>query len=395
MQLPDLSAAAWLKLAAVPLCGALLPLAWWWLRQRAASSRQRLAALTALMLFLTFDLIVVGAFTRLTDSGLGCPDWPGCYGEASPFGARSEIAAAEQAQPDGAVTWRKAWIEMVHRYLAMVLGVLAIAATAFAVRIRRRLPHSPWWAALTLIWLIVQGVFGALTVTMKLYPAIVTLHLLGGIVLLMLLVLQHESFADRPLPAGGTRAGIAIALVLLLMQVALGGWVSTNYAVLACRGFPACNGQWWPPMDYAQGFTVLRELGRAGHGGYLPFEGLVAIHLTHRVFAVLVVLALGALAAWLYRAGDAARRHYAIGLLLLLVWQLASGLSNVVLDWPLPAALAHSAGAAGLVGMLTSLLARSRREPAPRGRTAFEGEAGLAIAPGATGALTGPTGPTA
>lgn len=370
MQVPDITAASVLKLAAVPLCAALLPLAWWWLRQRTASSRQRLAALTALMLFLTFDLIVVGAFTRLTDSGLGCPDWPGCYGEASPIGARDDIHAAEQAMPGGPVTWHKAWIEMLHRYLAMVLGVLAIAASAFAWHIRGRLPHSPAWAAATLAWLIVQGLFGALTVTMKLYPAIVTLHLLGGMVLLMLLALQHESFADRALAPGGGRApsrtAVAVVLVLLLVQVALGGWVSTNYAVLACRGFPACNGQWWPAMDVAHGFTLLRELGRAGHGGFLPFEALVAIHMAHRLFAVVVVLAMLGLAAALHRAGDPVRRRYAAGLSILLVWQLGSGLSNVVLDWPLPAALAHTAGAAALLGLLTSLWARSGSSAAAR-----------------------------
>ncbi|MDO9283771.1 MAG: COX15/CtaA family protein [Aquabacterium sp.] len=354
-----------LRLLALAVLVALLPLSWWWLRQRGATVQRRLAALTAITLFLTFDLIVFGAFTRLTDSGLGCPDWPGCYGEASPFGARADIHAAQTALPSGPVTAAKAWIEMLHRYLAMAVGALILVSAAVSWRARAVLPHSAWWAVLTLGWVIVQGLFGKYTVTLKLYPAVVTLHLLGAMVLLALLVLQHESFANRPLarsPAHPSRLARWVALVLgaVALQVALGGWVSTNYAVLACTGFPACNGQWWPAMDAGHGFTLLRELGRAGHGGYLPFEALVAIHMAHRLFALLAFAALVALVVRLWREPDPVARRYAQVLVGLSLWQAASGLSNVVLGWPIVAALAHSAGAAGLVGVLTSLWARSR-----------------------------------
>ena len=176
-----------------------LPLSWWWLRQRDADVRVRLAALTALTLFLTFDLIVFGSFTRLTDSGLGCPDWPGCYGAVSPVGAHAEIKAAEAAMPTGPVTAQKAWIEMVHRYLAMTVGALIVVATLAGWAFRRRLPLSPWWPTATLAWVIVQGLFGMLTVTWRLKPAIVTLHLLGGMFLLALLVMQHEALRGRSL----------------------------------------------------------------------------------------------------------------------------------------------------------------------------------------------------
>ncbi|HSW03378.1 MAG TPA: COX15/CtaA family protein [Aquabacterium sp.] len=354
-----------LKLTALVLLVALLPLSWWWLRQRAASSRARLAALTALTLFLTFDLIVFGAFTRLTDSGLGCPDWPGCYGQASPLGAQADIHAAQQAMPSGPVTWTKAWIEMLHRYLAMVVGLLILVAAVFSWRVRARLPHSPWWALATLAWVIVQGLFGKYTVTLKLYPAVVTLHLLGAVLLLVLLVRQHESFADRPLPPGLPRGPVLAVLALVLGQIALGGWVSTNYAVLACRGFPDCNGAWWPAMDAAHGFTLLRELGRAGHGGYLPFEALVAIHMAHRLFAVVAVGGLVWLMLRLRREPAAPYRRYAGLLAALVLAQVATGLSNVVLDWPIAAALAHSGGAAALVGVLSSLLARLRPAAGP------------------------------
>jgi heme a synthase len=353
-----------LRLALLALVIALLPLSWVWLRQRGASTQRRLAALTALTLFLTFDLIVFGSFTRLSDSGLGCPDWPGCYGEATPFGAREEIHAAQTVLPSGPVTWSKAWIEMIHRYLAMTVGVLILVMAATAWRERRQLPFSPWLPTLTLAWVVVQGLFGKYTVTLKLYPAIVTLHLLGGLALLALLAVQHEAFRRRPVVlAGGLRPLAIAAAVALGVQVALGGWVSTNYAVLACQGFPQCNGQWWPAMDAASGFTLLRELGHGRDGGALPFEAMVAIHMAHRLFAVVLTLLLAVLAWRLWqaggRAGDAVLRRFGLALAALLLAQLASGLSNVVLGWPLLAALGHSAGAAGLVLVLTLLLARS------------------------------------
>jgi cytochrome c oxidase assembly protein subunit 15 len=223
---------------------ALLPLSWLWLRQRGAGTRARLAALTALTLFLTFDLIVVGAFTRLSDSGLGCPDWPGCYGQASPFGARAQIDAAQSLQPSGPVTTSKAWIEMLHRYLAMTVGALILVMCVAGWARRRELPYSPWWPTATLLWVIVQGLFGKYTVTLKLYPAIVTLHLLGGLLLLGLLAVQYRSLRARPLPAApGLQTQVAVTLLLLTVQIALVGTVSSNYAVLACSGFQQLNGQ--------------------------------------------------------------------------------------------------------------------------------------------------------
>jgi cytochrome c oxidase assembly protein subunit 15 len=335
------------------------------LRQRGAAPGARLAALTAITLFLTFDLIVFGSFTRLTDSGLGCPDWPGCYGSASPLGARDEIHAAQSAMPTGPVTWSKAWIEMIHRYLAMTVGALILVMAVYAWVERKHLPHSPWWATATLAWVIVQGLFGKYTVTLKLYPAIVTLHLLGGLALLALLAVQHQRHrgARIDLAPGLRRLGL-VALVVLGVQIALGGWVSTNYAVLACSGFPSCNGQWWPEVDFARGFQLLRPLGHAADGSLLPFEALVGIHLVHRLFALAVVAVLGWLAWRLWRSGQ---RRTGAGLAALLALQVVSGLSNVVLDWPLLAALLHSGGAAGLVLLLTLLLAGSapQRAPAP------------------------------
>jgi len=362
---PLVDLAPTLRLLLLAAVVALLPLSWIWLHRRGADTRSRLAALTALTLFLTFDLIVFGSFTRLSDSGLGCPDWPGCYGEVSPFGARSDIAAAEAGMPGGPVTWSKAWIEMIHRYLAMTVGALILVMAVTAWVERRSLPFSPWWPTFTLVWVIVQGLFGKYTVTLKLYPAIVTLHLLGGLTLLALLAVQHSRFVQQGsgrigpllnLPRGLRRLAV-VALAVLMLQIATGGWVSTNYAVLACQGFPQCNGQWWPAMDFQEGYTLLRHLGRTPDGGLLSFEALVAIQMGHRLCALLATLVLGWLAWRLWRGGEG--RYYGAGLAALLLLQLVSGLSNVVLGWPLVAALGHSAGAAALVLLLTLVLARS------------------------------------
>jgi cytochrome c oxidase assembly protein subunit 15 len=344
---------------------AAFPLAWLAWRHRHAPAAARLSALTALTVFLTFDLVVFGSFTRLTDSGLGCPDWPGCYGSASPLGAREEIQAAETALPTGPVTHGKAWIEMIHRYLATMVGALILALavlTTVAARRQQSQPASservlsPIWAWASLVWVIVQGAFGALTVTMKLYPAIVTIHLLGGLGLLALLAVQAQSYVQRPLSAPPRMAAAATGVGLALAaQIALGGWVSTNYAVLACSDFPTCQGQWWPPMQWAEGFDVVRPLGQTDSGDYLPFAALTAIHMAHRIGAVVLCLGVAVLVLTLWRLPGAAPRRWAWLWLALLAWQLTSGLSNVVLGWPLLAALAHSAGAAAMVLALAVL----------------------------------------
>lgn len=359
------------------------PLAWVWLRHRAAAPAVRLRALTLLTLFLTFDLVLFGAFTRLTDSGLGCPDWPGCYGSASPLGAREHIQAAQTAMPTGPVTHGKAWIEMVHRYFASAVGFLILVLAIASWREARRNPQavSPWWATLSLVWVCLQGAFGALTVTMQLYPAIVTLHLLGGLGLLALLAAQSEVYRPRPLtlPTGLRRAVLAL-FGLSVLQVALGGWVSTNYAVLACRDFPTCQGSWWPDMDFEQGFAVLRELGESKDGGYLPFPALTAIHMVHRLGALVVFLALAWVAVWLWVSGSVSGRRWAQALAGVAAWQFASGLSNVVLGWPLLAALAHTGGAAVLVTLLAVLWMRARAVTEGSSRTvaaAARGPAGL------------------
>jgi heme a synthase len=344
---------------------ALGPLSWLWLRSPGAVPARRLQAPTLLVLFLTFDLVLFGTFTRLTDSGLGCPDWPGCYGNASPSGARAQIDQAQAAMPTGPVTHGKAWIEMLHRYLATAVGVLILTLAAGTWVLRRRgAAVSPWWPTATLAWVCLQGAFGAWTVTMKLFPAMVTLHLLAGMVLLALLCrqalayvhAQHARLAVEIDPA--LRGWLFGATALVWLQVALGGWVSTNYAVLACSEFPACQGSWWPAMDFRQGFELWRELGKTAAGEHIAFEALTAIHYVHRLVAYVVLALLGLLAWQLHRR--AVLRTQARWMAGLVALQFATGISNVVLDWPMAAAVAHTGGAAGLILVLTWALVESR-----------------------------------
>ncbi|MBY0468023.1 MAG: COX15/CtaA family protein [Burkholderiaceae bacterium] len=374
-------------LASVVLIGAavaLVPLIWVIWRHRHSEPAARRRALTLLTLFLTFDLVLFGAFTRLSDSGLGCPDWPGCYGSASPLGARESIGAAQSAMPTGPVTHGKAWIEMLHRYLATGVGalitVLAVTAWLEARRQRSRATTavSPWWPTATWLWVCGQGAFGALTVTMKLYPAIVTLHLLGGLGLLMLLAIQSQWPLRATLQLSpALRRGVVAVLALVIAQTALGGWVSTNYAVLACAEFPTCQGSWWPPMDFDHGFTVLRELGAGKDGGYLPFAALTAIHMVHRIGAAILVVAIGVLVWRLWATGVAPLRRWAMALAGAIAWQVASGLGNVLFDWPLLAAVSHTGGAAALLVLFSMLLTRSWPEPAANPARVSSGRHGM------------------
>jgi cytochrome c oxidase assembly protein subunit 15 len=261
---------------------------------------------------------------------------------------------------------------MIHRYLATAVGVLILvmAIESWRVYFKHRI-HRPWWASLTLVWVCVQGAFGALTVTMKLFPAIVTLHLLGGLALLGLLTRQavslhvqtgHEStqVQGSTSPASTmtphfVAPGLAVwALMLLVIQITLGGWVSTNYAVLACTEFPMCQNSWWPEMNFVQGFEVWRELGMTGAGEHVSFAALTAIHMVHRwvalgVFGVLAVLAY----IWWRQPQQRLWAQVLIGLMGL---QFLTGLSNVVLGWPLISAVLHTGGAAALVVVLVAAM---------------------------------------
>jgi cytochrome c oxidase assembly protein subunit 15 len=208
----------------------------------------------------------------------------------------------------------------------------------------------------------VQGAFGAWTVTWRLYPAIVTAHLLGALVLLALLTVQVQRARPDPVRLGpGLRAAVWALAALSAAQLALGGWVSTHYAVLACSDFPLCQGRWWPPMDFVHGFALRRGLGADADGNYLSFAALTAIHYAHRLGAYVVLTGMVGLAWRLWRDPHAALHRWAWGVAGIAAWQLATGVGNVVLGWPLAAAVAHTAGAAAWVVWLTALITRAHR----------------------------------
>jgi cytochrome c oxidase assembly protein subunit 15 len=280
-------------------------------------------------------VVVVGAYVRLSDAGLGCPDWPLCYGAPVPREIADEDALA------------KAWKEMGHRYLAGALGVMILALCVWSLKTRR----SPALASALLALVLFQAALGAWTVTMLLKPAIVTAHLLGGMAILALLTWLVLASFSPPLAQAQLRLPAGIGLGLLAIQIALGGWVSSNYAALACPDFPLCLGEVVPPMDFGNAFQVLRELGRTAQGELLSREALTAIHWSHRVFALLVLAAVGWAAYRTLRLSKGLAALVA-GLLAL---QFALGIANVVVSRPLALAAAHNALAALLVIALVVL----------------------------------------
>lgn len=298
---------------------------------------------------LAFTVVVLGAYTRLMDAGLGCPDWPGCYGFMAVPGP-AEAATAQARFPHAPIEAHKAWPEMVHRYFAGSLGLLILAIAVVALR--NRTAGTPVRLPIALVLLVVlQAAFGMWTVTLKLWPQVVTTHLLGGFATLTLLwLLWLRSHEAGPLDTT-LRPHAAIALLATVVQVVLGGWTSSNYAALACPDFPTCQGQWWPAMDFSAGFNVFQHLGPNYLGGLLDSGARAAIHVTHRLGALLVFVTVGTLALRLLRAGAG---RLGVVLLALLLIQIGLGIANVEFTLPLPVATAHNATAALLLlGVVT------------------------------------------
>jgi cytochrome c oxidase assembly protein subunit 15 len=308
--------------------------------------------------FLAFGVVVLGAYVRLSDAGLGCPDWPGCYGQISPHHAADNIAAAAATQPEGPVSQPKAWKEMIHRYFAGTLGllILAIAITAWVKR--REVSHGWGLPGLLLLVVVFQALLGMWTVTEQLKPLVVTGHLIGGMTTLALLTwlwlretrIRGASYLPR---APWLKPWAMLGLGLLAVQIMLGGWVSTNYAALACTDFPTCHGAWIPPMDFGPAFTLHRALGMDAQGGLLSHEALTAIHWTHRLGALIVFVYLG----WLGSKVLKTQGFKSMGALVLslLTLQVILGITNVLTSLPLPIAVAHNAGAALLLVTLITL----------------------------------------
>jgi cytochrome c oxidase assembly protein subunit 15 len=320
---------------------------------------QRVASIAVLV---AFCVIVLGAYVRLSHAGLGCPDWPGCYGHITWPEHEHEVDAANQNFPERPVETHKAWKEMAHRYLAgtLVLLVLLINYLAWKPACRHR--QLRLLAAGILALILFQAALGMWTVTLKLLPMVVTAHLLGGLAtfaLLLWLALKSDrtgsytpSHSIRKL-----RPFIITALAVLVLQIFLGGWTSANYSALACPDFPTCQRSWWPQADYVEGFRVWREIGVDYEGGVLDLDARVAIHWSHRIWAIVTFVVLGLLAIRLLRT-PVLQRAGAV-LLALLLTQVSLGIANIVLYLPLANAVMHNGFAALLLAMMIWLLFRS------------------------------------
>ena len=294
-------------------------------------------------MYLALLVVPLGAYVRLSDAGLGCPDWPGCYGKLVGVPEQAaEHQAAERAFPGKPVEPAKAWKEMIHRYAAGTLGLLVLAASVLAWRRR------PVVATALPAVIVFQALLGMWTVTLLLKPVIVTGHLLGGMAVVALLTLLALAPSAEPRAAPNGAAPLAkLALILAVGQIFLGGWVSSNYAALACPDFPTCRGDWLPEMDFSHAFTFLRELGQTGDGALLSSAAMTAIHWAHRFGALLLSLTIGALVLRLRAAP--AWQPWAFVLTVLLLLQVGLGIGNVLWSLPLPLAVAHNFGAALLL----------------------------------------------
>jgi cytochrome c oxidase assembly protein subunit 15 len=323
------------------------------------SGLHRLALIAAIV---TFCVIVLGAFVRLSDAGLGCPDWPGCYGQLTWPEAADEVTQANQAFPDRPVETDKAWKEMVHRYLAGILVLLVVAINFLAWKARGDKAGFRLIAAILLALIIFQALLGMWTVTLKLFPIVVMGHLIGGLATFSLLLwLVHRSKLNGRyapgLPLRQLRSWVIAGLAVLVLQIALGGWTSANYSALACPDFPTCQGQWWPEASFGEGFVLWREIGVDYEGGILDLRARIAIQQAHRLGALVTFIVLGLLSLRLLKTPVTQRAGILLGFLLLA--QVTLGILNILWQLPLPNAVAHSGVAALLIAVLIWLLHRS------------------------------------
>lgn len=309
---------------------------------------KRIALVAAL---LALCVVVLGAYVRLSDAGLGCPDWPGCYGNMTVPESEAALAHAQTAYPDKPVEAHKAWKEMVHRYFAGTLGLLILATFILGWSRRNKIRVSPWTPSLLLLLVIFQAMLGMWTVTLLLKPVVVTSHLLGGMATLALLVwIAHRHWGQLTGPVSrhsNLRFWVRGAIVILFAQIFLGGWTSSNYAALACTDFPTCHGVWVPEMNFSSAFHLFRDLGQTASGEALKLPAYNAIQWLHRIGALVVLVYVGLLA--LKMLAYAQTRKIAIIMLVLLVVQIGLGIANLVLHLPLVLAVAHNLGAALLL----------------------------------------------
>lgn len=365
------------------------------MNHRSADSQPKARAMVNWATFsvlLAVVVIMLGAWTRLVDAGLGCPDWPGCYGFISVPQSETHIAIANARFPDTPVDVAKGWPEMIHRYAASTLGLVVFGLAAAAVRQRRR--GMPFKLPLFIAgFILLQGAFGMWTVTLKLWPQVVALHLLGGfttISLLTLLALRLRKFSaaqastkstvpqalQRPIGSTSSLASLRPwlygGLLIIILQIALGAWTAANYAAVACTDLPTCQGQWWPEgMDFQHGFDITQHVGPNYLGGQLTADGRVAIHVTHRIGALVSLGYFGVLLTLLWRRSSNRELYGPVRLVaVLLAAQITLGLANVLFHIPLPVAVAHNAMGAGLLLSVIYLIWRHHLLPQPQASTA-------------------------
>jgi cytochrome c oxidase assembly protein subunit 15 len=326
------------------------------------SSLHKLAVVAAIV---AFAVIVLGAYVRLSHAGLGCPDWPGCYGQLTWPDEPHEFSQAAQAFPERPVETHKAWKEMAHRYLAGTLVLLVVAINLLAWKAVNRGKGLRKLAAGLLALILFQAALGMWTVTLKLLPLVVMGHLLGGLATFGLLLWLAWRSSGSDAGSGGLapfRFAVLSGLVILVLQLALGGWTSANYAALACPDFPTCQGSMWPDADFGEGFVLWRAIGVDYEGGVLDMPARVAIHLVHRVGALITFLVLGVLSLRLIRSHAVRQDGLVLGALLLT--QVILGIQNVLLQLPLVNAVAHNGMGALLLAMMLWLTYRSALRPA-------------------------------
>jgi len=306
---------------------------------------------------LALTVIVLGAYTRLSDAGLGCPDWPGCYGNLI---VPDQVEQANEAYPERPLEKAKAWKEMVHRYAASSLGLLILIMT-FLTWAKASLSNMRSFSSALLLLVIFQGMLGMWTVTLLLKPVIVLAHLIGGLTILSLLywtVLRQQSLQvigtntdnNKLLPL------VIVGMIVLAMQISLGGWTSSNYAALACPDFPTCQGVWWPNMDFNEGFILWRGLGIDYEGGVLHGTARTAIHMAHRIGAVITFITILTIAVQALRTGVRGIKLTGLVVLIVLIAQVSLGIANIKFYLPLSVAVAHNGVAAVLLLSLVTLL---------------------------------------
>ncbi|WP_070969580.1 COX15/CtaA family protein [Vibrio sonorensis] len=312
----------------------------------------KLLILVRLCLLLTLTVIVLGAYTRLADAGLGCPDWPGCYGQLGVPNSAQELANAKTLYPNLTVESEKAWLEMIHRYFAGALGLLVLFISVCCVVQKRMSPTLP---VLTVFTIVFQALLGMWTVTMKLMPVVVMGHLLGGFTLLCLMSViywrlnANQDIVDHSYVTPMFRLLSVVALITIGLQIALGGWTSSNYAALMCTNLPVCEGDWVSHLDFKHAFQLIQPVQESYEFGTLDYGARMTIHVTHRFGAFVVAVLVSFLVFQSFEQGDREISKAGWWAFAFLVVQIALGISNVLFSLPLPVAVAHNLVAALLL----------------------------------------------